>query len=136
VPDFRHESNLRHDQCGFETQRHFQPKLCLLIKVYCLLSNCGQFAHFEVFNRDGKLVSVGAIQLHFKVSVTQPSDAVKRRNGKTDRGTSTCPFELVSSLSYLFGWWMDDVYSLIHSKGENCRIKGLIASRARGVKFQ
>jgi len=29
-------------------------------KVYCLLTNGPQFAHVEVFNRDGKLVSVSA----------------------------------------------------------------------------
>lgn len=46
------------------------------------------------------------------VSVTQPSEPVKGRNGKTDRGTSTFSFELVFALRHLFGWWLVDV---IHS---------------------
>jgi hypothetical protein len=55
------ESNLRHDQSGFESQKAFQPKLCTIIMAYCLLSNGPQFVQAEVFNFDGKLVNVSAI---------------------------------------------------------------------------
>ena len=53
--------NLRYYQFGFESQKAFQPKLCPLIKDYCLLSNVLQFVHVEVISGEGKLVSVSAI---------------------------------------------------------------------------
>lgn len=83
---YRHESNLSHDQSVLEIHRPFEPMLCLLINVYCLLSNCVQYIHVEVFNRDGNLFCVGAIQLLFKLYVTQPSDAVNTAIAKQTEG--------------------------------------------------
>jgi len=51
----------RHDQSGFESQKGFQPKLCLPVKVYCLLSNGPRFAQVDIFKPDGKIVCVSAI---------------------------------------------------------------------------
>ena len=64
-------------------------------KAYYLLTNGLQIAHVEVFTSDGNLVSVSTIPVIFKVSETEPSDAVKRRNGLADRGTSTWAFAQV-----------------------------------------
>jgi len=63
VPDVRHESNRRLDQSAFESQNAFQPKLCSLIKTYCVLSNtCSpQFVHIEVIKSDGTIVRASAI---------------------------------------------------------------------------
>ena len=49
-------------------------------KTYCPLSNGPQFAYVEFFNRDWKSLVYGQSQLEFKVSVTEPSDAIKPRN--------------------------------------------------------
>jgi len=73
-------------------------------KAYYLLSFGPQITHVEVFTSDGKLVSVSAIPVIFKVSLTEPSEAVKRRNGLAERGTSTGAFAQVSTLSQLCGW--------------------------------
>jgi len=86
VPDFRHEVNLRHGQSGLEIHRPFQPNLCLLIKVYCLVSNCGPYIHVEVFNRDGKLFSVGAIQLYFKFLLLSPAMRLNTGMAKQTEG--------------------------------------------------
>jgi len=60
---FSPEPNLRHGQSGFESQKIFQPNLYPRIDAYCLLSNGPHFVHLEVFNRDGKLVSLAKSQL-------------------------------------------------------------------------
>jgi len=70
-------------------------------KAYCSLTNGPQFAHAEVFNRDGKLVSVSAT----KFIVTEPSEAVNAGMTKqTDRGAATCAEALSSSAVWVVGW--------------------------------
>jgi hypothetical protein len=74
-------------------------------KAYYLLNNGPQISHVEVFTSDGKLVSVSEIPVIFKVSLTESSEAVKRRNGLADRGTSTSAFAQFSALSPVNGWF-------------------------------
>lgn len=52
---------LRHDPSGFESRKAFHPMLRSFIKAYCLLSNCPQFVHVELFNRDEILGRISAI---------------------------------------------------------------------------
>ena len=59
VPDFRRESNTRHNQSGFEPHKAFQAKLYPLIKTYCLLSNGPQFV--QVYKREGKRAGVSTL---------------------------------------------------------------------------
>jgi hypothetical protein len=75
-------------------------------KAYYLLSNGPQIAHVEVFTRNGKLVSVSAIPVIFKASVTEPSDGVERRNDLAVRGTSMCAFAQVNVPRLAL--WMND----------------------------
>jgi len=66
VPDFRRKSDVRRDQSGFASQEAFESKLLPPpTEAYCLLSNGPQFAHVEVFNSDGKLISLSAIPVTF-----------------------------------------------------------------------
>jgi hypothetical protein len=60
---FSARQTVTRDQSGFESQAVFQPKLCPLIKVFCLLRNGPQFVCVKVVSRDGKLVSVSATQV-------------------------------------------------------------------------
>jgi len=64
VTDFRPEPNLRYDQSGYESQKNFQTKLCLLLKVYPLLSIGPHVVHVEVSDRDGEIVRVSSISFN------------------------------------------------------------------------
>jgi len=71
--------------------------------AYCLLRNGPQFAQVGVFNRDGKLVSVSAIPVTVKVSVTEPSDVVTQEWLNRLRDVD---LRLRASLRpQLFGWF-------------------------------
>lgn len=80
VPEFHLDSRLIHDQSGCKSQKAFQPELCPLLKACYLLSSGPHFVHIEVFSHNRKPCSLSVIPLVVKVSVIEPSDAVKRRN--------------------------------------------------------
>jgi hypothetical protein len=64
APDFCRKFNVRHEKSGDASQKAFQPKLIPPpIEAYCHWSKGPQFVHVEVFNNDGKLVSVSAIPI-------------------------------------------------------------------------
>ena len=70
-----------------------------------LFSNGPEFAHVEVFNRDGQLVSVNAIPVQFKVSVTEPSGAVNAGMAKEKEKRPQL------ALWFLIGWLVGYSYS-------------------------
>ena len=65
-------------------------------KACCLLSNGPQFAHVWIFNRDVKSLAQAQSQLQFKVSFTEPSDAVNVGMTKQTEGRPQLALWLVA----------------------------------------
>jgi hypothetical protein len=95
-------------------------------KAYCLLSNGPQFAHVDVFNRDGKSLALAQSQL--KVSGIEPSNVViQERLNKSKDVVLRFRAILHPSALWLVG---------LASSSILCSSKGVIAFTANQKEYQ
>jgi len=84
---------------AFALRLHLFLYVCIGGSFIRLSSSLLYPPHVGDFNRDGKSLAQAQSVLQDKVSVIEPSDAVKCRNGYTDQRTSGGDFAQGSALS-------------------------------------
>jgi hypothetical protein len=86
VPDLRRESALNMTYMVSNPKELSSQCHSPHLRAYCLVSNGPHLFQIEVFNRDENSLALTQSQLQFKVSVTEPSDAVNAVMTKQTEG--------------------------------------------------